>query len=114
MGWLKRWNDTFGAAEQLECGKGLDIGHVVIPHAANFLKPAMFGADARIIQASGDRMRLGDLAVCILQQIGFVAVEDAGATARQRRGMFLVETVTRRFNAQHCHVFVVKKRVEQP
>ena len=58
-------------------------------------------------------MRFGDLAVCILKQIGFVAVEDAWTTARQRRGMFLVETVTCRFNAKHRHIFVIEERVEK-
>ena len=59
------------------------IGRAVISHAADFLQPAMLRPDAGIIEASRDAVRLIDLAVFILKQIGLVAVQDTGATARE-------------------------------
>ena len=47
----------------------------------------MLGADARIVEARADRMRLDNLAVFVLQQIGAIAVQHAGHALRERRRM---------------------------
>ena len=67
--------------QQLERVERLDVGHALVVDAADLVQPAMLGADAGIVEPRRDRVRLGDLAVLVLQQIGAVAVEDAGAPA---------------------------------
>src|SRR5690606_16509641 len=42
------------------------------------------GADAGVVQAGTDAVRLGDLAVVVLQDVGAVAVQHAGAALLQR------------------------------
>ena len=59
-------------------------------------------------------MRLGDLAVFVLQQIGLVAVEDARRATGEAGGMFLVEPAPGGFDAEHHHVAIVEEGVEQP
>ena len=73
----------------------------------------MLWANAGIIEARRNRMRFGDLAVVILKQIGFVAVQDARTAACKACGVFFFKTMTGRLNAKHFDVFVVQKRVEQ-
>jgi hypothetical protein len=65
------------------------VGHAGVGDAADVLQPGMFRADAGIVEAGRDRMRLGDLAVLVLQQIGAVAVQHAGFTAREGGACFL-------------------------
>ncbi len=55
-----------------------------ILHAPNVVQPGVLGADARIIEAGGNRMCLVDLTVLVHQQIGAIAVQDAGTTAGNR------------------------------
>ncbi len=52
----------------------------------------MFRADAGIVETGRDRMRLGDLAVLVLQQIGLVAVEHAGRSAGEAGGMLALSS----------------------
>ena len=58
-------------------------------------------------------MRLGDLAVFVLQQIGLVAVQNARAPTRQRCRVFLVQPMPRCLDAQHPHGGIIKEGVEQ-
>ena len=113
MGRFERGDDAFGAAEQLEGVECFLVGGAVIVNAAGFLEPAVLRADAGIVEAGADRMGFGDLAVLVLQQIGLVAVENAGAAASEARGMFLVEAMAGRLDAEHPDVRIVEKRMEQ-
>ena len=73
----------------------------------------MFGADAGIVETCRNRMCFGDLTVIVLKQIGFVAVQDAGAATRKARGMFLVQPVPCRLDAEHCDICIVEEGMEQ-
>ena len=77
--------------ERLVVGDGDVLG------AAGILEPGVLGADAGIIEAGRDRVRLDDLAVLVLQQIGAVAVQHAGRAGGQRGGVLAgVDAVARR------------------
>src|SRR3546814_10908873 len=70
---------------------------------------------AGIIEPGRDRMRLGDLAVVVLEEIGAVAVEHAGYAAVEARGVGAGrDPAPRRFDAEHRYLRVVEERVEQP
>ena len=59
-------------------------------------------------------MGFGDLAVLVLQQIGLVAVEDAGRAARDARGMGAAfDAMARGFDTDDLDAFVIEKRVER-
>src|SRR3546814_5908542 len=61
-----------------------------------------------------NRMRLGDLAVLVLQQIGLVAMEDAGASAGKAGGMLAgLDPAPGRFDSDHLYLRVIEERVEQ-
>src|SRR3546814_3215641 len=73
----------------------------------------MFRPDARIVETCRERMRLGDLAVLVLQQIGLVAVEHARTPARKACRMLSgFKPVASRFHAHHAHSGVIQKGVE--
>jgi hypothetical protein len=104
----------FGAAEELERLERLGVGGRSVLDPAGLLEPRMLGADTRVVEPGTDRVRLGDLAVLVLQQVGLVAVEDAGEAAGEARRVLLVEPVARRLDAEHLHLGIVEERVEQP
>ena len=58
-------------------------------------------------------MGFGNLAVLILQQIGLVAVQDAGRAAGQAGGMLLLQALARRLDTEHLDVGIVEEGVEQ-
>src|SRR5208337_4490653 len=80
----------------------------------------MLGADGRIVEAGGDGMGGGDLAVFVLQDVGVGALEDAGARAGEAlmsgeaRGV-IAEAVAAAssFDADHFHVSVFQEFVEE-
>ena len=82
--------------------------------AAELVQPGMLGADAGVVEAGGDRVRLVDLAVRVLEQVGAVAVQHAGAAAGQRGGVLAaVEAAAGGFDAEHPDVGVVEEGEEQ-
>src|SRR3546814_17537221 len=87
MGAFERGDDAFGPAAELEGVERLLVGDGDIFDAAALVEPAMFGADAGIIEPGRDRMRLGDSAVVVLEGIGAVDVEPAGYHAVEARGV---------------------------
>ncbi len=114
MGWLERGNDAFELAQELEGGERLVVGRRDVFDPALLLQPGVLGADAGIVEASRDRMRLGDLAFLVLQQIGAVAVQHAGAAAGQRRGMLAgLDALAARLDADDAHALVVEEGMEQ-
>ena len=73
----------------------------------------MLGADARVIEAGGDRMGLDDLAVVVAQHIGAVAVEHARTAGGQRgRVQTAGDALARRFGADQAHAGIVEEGVE--
>ena len=55
--------------------------------------------DARVVQPGRDRVRLGHLAVVVLEQVRARAVEHARGAACERRGVFAVESLPCRLDA---------------
>src|SRR3546814_12164658 len=101
MGAFERGDDAFGPAAELEGVERLLVGDGDIFDAAALVEPAMFGADAGIIEPGRDRMRLGDLAVVVLEEIGAVAVEHAGRSEERRVGKECVSTCRSRGPPYH-------------
>ena len=100
--------------QSCERGERLLVGGGEKFHAPDVVEPGVLRPDAGIIEAGRDRMRLVDLAVAVHQQIGAVAVQHAGAAARDRGRMQpAIETVARGFDAVDFDLRVVEERMEQ-
>ena len=67
VGRLQRRYDALQLGAQLESGQGFPIGGRDVVDTPLVVKPGMLRADARVIEAGGDRMSLGNLAVIVLQ-----------------------------------------------
>ncbi len=94
---FERRDDALGAAQAVEGGERLVVGDADVFGAADVLQVGVLGADAGVVEAGRDRMRLGDLAVVVLQQVGAVAVQHAGRAADDRRRVLAaVEALRRR------------------
>ena len=91
MGRLERRDDALDLGAELEGVERLLVGGRHIFDAADVVQPGMLRADAGIVEAGRDRVGLGDLAVAVLQQIGAVAVQDAGAPAVHRGGVAVLD-----------------------
>src|SRR6266581_1376243 len=65
----------------------LVVSHRDVFGAAAVLEPGVLRSDTRVIEPGGDRMRLGDLAVRVLQQVRAVAVQYPRLSGAQRRGV---------------------------
>ena len=82
--------------------------------AADFVQPGMFGADAGVVQPGADAVRLGDLAVIVLQQVGAVAVQHAGSAAGEAGGVLVgIEAAAGGLDTHQAHVGIVQEGVEQ-
>src|ERR1700722_20667125 len=74
----------------------------------------MLGADARIVEARRNRMRLANLPQLVLQQVGLVAVQNADAACSDRgRMMGSADAETRGLDANQLDVGVFDKRIEK-
>src|SRR5260370_17983392 len=74
----------------------------------------MLRADARIIKTRSDRMRLANLSELVLQQISFVAVQDADAACGDRgRMMRSADSEARRLDPDHPHSRILEERIEK-
>src|SRR5690606_39686391 len=60
---LKRGDDALAAGQVPEGGERLLIRDGRVVDAPRVLQPGVLGADARVVKARGDRVRLDDLAV---------------------------------------------------
>src|SRR2546427_2801936 len=67
MAGLQGGNDAFGAAQVVEGVQRLLVGDAHVLGPAQFLQPGVLGADAGVVEAGADAVRLGDLAVLVLQ-----------------------------------------------
>ena len=79
---FQRRNDAFELGAAAGTLQRLLVGGGEIFHAAVSLQPGMLRPDAGIIEARRNRMRLDDLAVVVLQQIGAGAMQHAGRALR--------------------------------
>src|SRR5258708_4109254 len=114
MGGLERGNDAFELAQKLEGGERLVVGRRYVLHPALLLQPRVLGTDAGIVEAGRDRVRLGDLAFLVLQQISAVAMQHAWSAAGERSGMLAgLDTLAARLDADDAHGLVVEEGMEQ-
>src|ERR1700759_4674544 len=82
--------------------------------AAGLVQRGLFGADAGIIEARRNRVRVVDLAILVHQEERAVAVEHAGPAAGERRGVLFVDAVTGRFDAEDLDAGIIEERRKQP
>ena len=83
VGGFEGGDDAFDAREKMggfECG---GIGDGGVFGTAFVGEPGVFGADRGIVEAGGDGMRGGDLAVFGLQNVRVGALQNAGARASE-------------------------------
>src|SRR5579871_2117335 len=111
---FERWNDAFEPAKEMESLERFVVGCRDVLDPALLLQPRMLRADAGIVETGRNRMRLGDLPLFVLQEVGPVAVQHAGTAAGQRGGMFAsLEAFASRFDADDAHTGIVEERMEQ-
>src|SRR5260221_11630621 len=71
--------DPFGFGEQLEGFKRFIISDAFVVYAVVVFPVAVFGAYAWVVQAGGDGVDVGGLAVFVLEDVGPCGLEDAWA-----------------------------------
>src|SRR5690348_13138570 len=114
MGGLDRGDDPLEARAELEGVERLTVSDGDVLGAADIVEPRVLRPDARIVETSRDRVRVDDLAVVGLQEIGAVAVEYAGLAAVERgRVLAGLDAEPRRLDADHADRRIVEERVEQ-
>src|SRR5712692_7044234 len=110
---LERGDDALAAAQLMERSQRLVVGHREVFGAAAVLEPGMLGSDARVIEPRGNRVRLGDLAVRVLKQVGAVAVQHARLSSAQRRGVSSGgQALARGLDADELYFFILYVPVE--
>src|SRR5437899_9943842 len=75
------------AAQTVERGDVFSVVDGDIFGASGLLEPGVLGAHTRIIQPRRDRVRLDDLTVFVLKQIGASSVQHPRPSRTQRRRM---------------------------
>ena len=95
-----------------EGAQRLVVGDPHVARAAGVAQPRVLRADARVVEAGGDRVRLEDLAVLVLHDRAERAVQHAAAAAeRQRRAVAAgLDPVARALDADQCDAGVVEER----
>src|SRR5690348_997670 len=83
-------------------------------------EPGVLGANGRIVEARGNGMRRGDLAVLVLQNVGVGTLEDARARAHktlvrgEARGVLAkLSAAAAGLDANHFHIGVGQELVKQ-
>ena len=113
MARLQRGDDAFGAAQVVEGFEGFFVGDAHVFCAANVLQKRMLGAHAGVVQTRAHAVRFGDLAVVVLQDVGAIAVQHAGASHLQRARMLArIHAFASGFHADQAGVFVRNVGVE--
>ena len=111
---LEGGHNALYPGQRMKRAQGLIIiGHHVID-PTDIFQPGMLRPYARVIQPSRHRVRVHDLPVGILHQIGAVAVEHTGSTRCQRRRVLIGgDTVATGFYPVHGDVLILKKWMKQ-
>src|SRR5207247_4540390 len=81
---LERRNDALAAAQVVERGDGFSVVDGDIFGPTGVLAPGVLGANTRVIQPCRDRVRLDDLTVFVLKQIGAISVQYPRPARAQR------------------------------
>ncbi len=94
--------------------QGFVVGDRHILDALDVMQPGVFRADAGIVQAGGNGVGVGDLAILVLQQEGAIAVQHARRAAGHAGGVLAaVEAVAGGLDADDLHAGIVEEGVEQ-
>src|SRR5439155_13480618 len=84
---LERGDDALRACEQLEPIERVHIRRADVRREAFVLQVGMLGTDARVVQASRDRVGLHDLPLRVLQEVTEGAVQDSRLAEGERGTM---------------------------
>ena len=87
MGALDGGDDALGAGEQRHRVHRLGVADRPVRRSAGLVQPGMFGADAGVVEAGRDGVRLDGLAVVVLEQVGPGAVQHADLAGADRGRM---------------------------
>ena len=97
---FERRHDPFGDREELEARDGFVVGGERVLGPACRCELRVLGADARVVEAGTDRVRLEDLAVFVLEEQRTRAVQHTGHPAAHRRAVLAgLQAVSTRFHA---------------
>ena len=77
VGGLERGHDAFEPRQGLEGVERFRVRHRLVLEPSPLLVVRVLGPGARIVETRGDRVRLGDLAVVVLEHVAHAAVEHA-------------------------------------
>src|SRR5216683_4542605 len=120
VGRFERGDDAFGARKKARGFESRLIGDGGIFGTPLIGQPGVFGADGGIVEAGGNGMSRGDLAVFVLQNVGVSALENAGARSRktlmggEASGVFAeFSAAAARFDADHLYVGIAKEIVKE-
>ena len=103
-----------GAPQVMEGLRGPGIGNADVLGTSDVVQVGVLRADAGVVQACGNRVGAGDLAVGVLQQVGAVAVQHARRAAGHAGGVLAgVDAVTGGLDADDLYAFIVEEWVEQ-
>ena len=115
---FERGDDAFELREQLKRFERLVVRCRCVLDAPRVVEECVLGADGRVVESGGDRMRRGYLPVLVLEDVTERALQHAGTTAArafETRGV-LSEFFAHasRFDSDHSDARVSEERVEQP
>ena len=110
---LEGRNDAFEPAQAVEGVEGLFVGDGAVLGQALVVEVGVLGADAGVVEAGGDRVADGDLAVVVLQQVRLVAVEDTDLAAADAGRVFPArDAIPGRLAADELHARLADERCE--
>ena len=113
MGALDRRDDSLDSGEILERIDCLVVSDRHILGPSGIVKVRMFRSDSRVIKACRDGIYRGNLAVLILAEVRFHAVEDSETSCGDgRRCLCRVHTASCCLTADELNVFIFNKVVE--
>src|SRR5438445_10175330 len=117
---FKRGNDSFQLSAKAEAFERVRVAGENVFGPSAIMKKRVLGADRGIVQAGGNRMRVCDLSVRILQNVGHGSVQHANAPATGRRaGVKSGGVVSHRlasaagFHSEQTHLLVCDERMKQ-
>ncbi len=87
VGRLQGGDDALRLTQEGEALEGLLVGHGDVLGAAGLLVEGVLRADAGVVEAGGDGVRLPHLASVVLEEVGVGAVEDAGPAVDEGGGV---------------------------
>ena len=88
--------------------------HGAVFRPARLVQEGVLRPDARIVETGRDRVGVDDLAVLVLQQVGAVAVQDAGLAAGERGRVHAgLDAMAAGFDADHPDALVFEEGMEQ-